>query len=92
VQVSHITDVLQTPAMWRLAQFIRQHPWQGAESAPDLERFEQELHDHVMALERDLLGDDRDREAPHGHPPPTPPGIRVSYHGGSIELSPRCRF
>jgi hypothetical protein len=63
VQVSHITDALQTPAMWRLAQFIRhhQHQWQGAESAPDLERFEQELHDHVMALERDLLGDELSR-------------------------------
>jgi hypothetical protein len=63
VQVSHITDALQTPAMWRLAQFIRQHQhqWQGAESAPDLERFEQELHDHVMALERDLLGNELSR-------------------------------
>ena len=63
MQVSHITDVLQTPAMWRLAQFIQQHQqqWRSAETAPDLERFEQELHDHVMALERDLLGDELSR-------------------------------
>jgi hypothetical protein len=63
VQVSHITDVLQTPAMWRLAQFIRHHQqqWQAAEAAPDLERFEQELHNHVMALERDLLTEELNR-------------------------------
>jgi hypothetical protein len=30
---------------------------------------------------------DRDRGTPHGATPPTPPGIRVSYHGGSIGLS-----
>ena len=30
---------------------------------------------------------DRDRGAPHGAAPPTPPGIRVTYHGGSPGLS-----
>ena len=30
---------------------------------------------------------DRDRGVPHDTPPPTPPGIRVAYHGGSMELS-----
>jgi hypothetical protein len=30
---------------------------------------------------------DRDRGTPHGAAPPTPPGKRVTYHGGSIELS-----
>jgi CheY-like chemotaxis protein len=30
---------------------------------------------------------DRDRGTPHGAAPPTPPGIRVTYHGGSIGLS-----
>ena len=33
------------------------------------------------------IGADRDRGAPHGAAPATPPGIRVTYHGGSIELS-----
>src|SRR5260370_41107808 len=52
--VSHISDVLQTPSLWRLAQFVRQHQdqWQQSEAPPDLERFERELHDHVMAVER----------------------------------------
>ena len=30
---------------------------------------------------------DRDRGVPHGAAPPTPPGIRVTYHGGSPGLS-----
>jgi hypothetical protein len=29
---------------------------------------------------------DRDRGTPRGATPPTPPGIRVTYHGGSIGL------
>jgi hypothetical protein len=63
MSVSHISDVLQTPALWRLAQFIRQHQeqWQQSEPPPDLERFERELHDHVMAVARDLLADERGR-------------------------------
>ena len=26
----------------------------------------------------------RDREGPHGLPPPTPPGLRLTYQGGSV--------
>ena len=36
---------------------------------------------------RNNLRIDRDRGTPRGAAPPTPPGIRVTYHGGSIELS-----
>jgi hypothetical protein len=38
-----------------------QEPWQQSEFPPDLERFERELHDHVMAVERDLLADELGR-------------------------------
>ena len=31
--------------------------------------------------------DDGDRGTPRGATPPTPPGIRVTYHGGSTGLS-----
>ena len=31
--------------------------------------------------------DDRDRGEPQGAAPPTPPGVRVMYQGGSIGLS-----
>src|SRR5260221_9882592 len=57
MSVSHISAVLQTPSLWQLAQFIRHHQdqWPQSEEPPDLERFERELHDHVMAVERDLL-------------------------------------
>ena len=63
MSVSHMSDVLQTPALWRLAQYIREHqePWQQSEFPPDLERFERELHEHVMAVERDLLADELGR-------------------------------
>ena len=33
------------------------------------------------------MGIDRDRGTPRGAAPPTPPGIRVTYHGGSTGLS-----
>lgn len=63
MSVSHISDVVQTPALWRLAGFIRQHhqQWQECEPPPDFERFERELHDHVMAVEGDLLADELKR-------------------------------
>src|SRR5258707_3872259 len=58
MSVSHISAVLQTPSLWQLAQFIRHHQdqWPQSEEPPDLERFERELHDHVMAVERNPLG------------------------------------
>src|SRR5215471_5470619 len=34
-----------------------------------------------------VCASDRDRGAPHDAAPPTPPGIRVTYLGGSIGLS-----
>jgi hypothetical protein len=60
VPVSHITEVVQTPALCRLAQFIRQHrkQWHAGDEAPDLERFEQELHAHVIAFEREMLAEE----------------------------------
>ncbi|MBW1856865.1 MAG: hypothetical protein JRI42_01100 [Deltaproteobacteria bacterium] len=33
----------------------------------------------------------RDKEGPHSLPPPTPPGIRITYHGGSVDYSGRVR-
>src|SRR2546427_13283824 len=59
MSVSHISAVLQTPSLWQLAQCIRHHQdqWQQSEEPLDLERFERELHDHVMAGEPALLAD-----------------------------------
>src|SRR5258706_16285892 len=63
MSVSHISAVLQTPSLWQLAQFIRHHQdqWPQSEEPPDLERFERELHDHVMAVGRELLAAERNR-------------------------------
>ena len=41
----------------------------------------------VAEVEGLFCVEDRDRGAPRGAAPPTPPGIRVTYHGGSTRLS-----
>jgi hypothetical protein len=41
----------------------------------------------TWSLKRPLRVMDRDRGTPRGATPPTPPGIRVTYHGGSTGLS-----
>jgi hypothetical protein len=37
-----------------------------------------------------LLPANRDRKGPHGLLPPTPPGIRITYQGGSVDCSGLC--
>jgi len=39
------------------------------------------------AVEGPQCVEDRDRGTPRSATPPTPPGIRVTYHGGSTGLS-----
>jgi hypothetical protein len=53
--VSHTYSVWESPAVQRLGQFVReqQHAWHCG--TPSFEQFEQELHEQVMALERELL-------------------------------------
>jgi alpha-ketoglutarate-dependent taurine dioxygenase len=41
----------------------------------------------LVFRDQSLTDLDRDRGTPHGAAPPTPPGIRVAYHGGSTGLS-----
>ena len=58
MQVCSTPDVLQSPVAQRLRQFIRQHrrAWQDKKKgAPAFEQFEAELHEHMMALEREIL-------------------------------------
>src|SRR6266511_3688528 len=64
MSVSHLSDGLQPPSLWRLAQCVRPHQdqWPQREAPPDLERFERALPEHGMAIERDLLADERSRE------------------------------
>jgi hypothetical protein len=64
VPVSPITDVVQTPALCRLAQYLRQHgeQWQAGDEAPDLERCAPELHAPVLAFEREMIAEELCRE------------------------------
>lgn len=53
--VCHTDLVLESPAIQRLGQFIRDRRHQWAHSTPDFERFEHELHDQIQALECEFL-------------------------------------
>ncbi len=50
-------EELTSPALERLGQFVRQQRQQGTTQAKvaDFEGFERELHQHMMALERELI-------------------------------------
>jgi hypothetical protein len=53
--VSHTYELLESPALQRLGQFVheRERAWQS--TTPRFEQFEGALHDHLMALERECL-------------------------------------
>ncbi|MBI4789523.1 MAG: hypothetical protein HY782_21035, partial [Chloroflexi bacterium] len=58
MEVYHRDSILQSPAFERLGQFVRQHRQQWTEGTPDLEQFEHELHEHVMAIEREVVAEE----------------------------------
>lgn len=51
---------LTSPAFERLGQFVRQQrqQWTSQVTAPHFEVFEGELHEHMMALERELIAEE----------------------------------
>jgi hypothetical protein len=51
-------DPLKSSAVQHLVEFMRQHHQAWAQSVPDLEIFERDLHMHVLALEREILADE----------------------------------
>lgn len=55
MEVSPTWRVWESPALQRLGQFVRerQRAWQSG--TPSFEQFEQDVHEQVMALERELL-------------------------------------
>ena len=57
MEVSPTWSVWESPALQRLGQFVRerQGAWHAARGTPSFEQFEQELHEQVMVLERELL-------------------------------------
>jgi hypothetical protein len=60
MEVSHENDVLESATLKRLGQFVRQRQkkWQTAGFVPDFEEYEAELHEHIMAVERELIAEE----------------------------------
>jgi hypothetical protein len=58
--VSHRNEVLQSSAIQRLGQFVRKRrqQWETGEDVPAFEVFERELHEHIMAIEREFIADE----------------------------------
>jgi hypothetical protein len=54
----HEKSVLQSPALEGLRQFVLEWREQWTTGTPDFERFEHELHQRVMAIERELLAEE----------------------------------
>ena len=59
--IEHSEEGRQSPASQRLREFlrVRQQAWQ--EGTPEFERFERELHEHVMTLEREWVAEELTR-------------------------------
>ena len=58
MELCHKNSILENPAIQRLGQFVREHRKQWNSGVPDLEQYERELHEHVMAIECELLGEE----------------------------------
>lgn len=58
MEFCHGNSVLQSTAIQHLGQFVTDwHTWQ-VEDPPDFERFERELHECVLAIEREVLAEE----------------------------------
>jgi hypothetical protein len=55
MEVYHSDPILQSPSLHHLGQFVRAHAQKWTDGTPDFEQFERELHEHVMALEREVV-------------------------------------
>jgi hypothetical protein len=55
MEFCHTNAILRSPAMEQLCQFVRERQKQWETSTPDFERFEHELHEQMMAIEREIL-------------------------------------
>ena len=61
MEFCHDNPILRSPALERLGQFIRERGVQWATGTPDFERFEHELHEQMMAIEREWLDAEANR-------------------------------
>jgi len=58
MEFCHNNAVLRSRAIERLGQFVLDWRAQWASGTPDFERFEHELHEHIMAVEREFLAEE----------------------------------
>ena len=55
MKVSHTYELLESPAMQRLGQFVREHERLWQNTTPGFEQFERDLHKQMVELEQELL-------------------------------------
>jgi hypothetical protein len=55
MEVCHTSDIFESPRAQRLRQFIQAHIRTWQTGTPEFESFERELHEHMMALEQELV-------------------------------------
>lgn len=58
MEMKHSADPLQSPASQPLREFLRARCRAWQQGVPDFERFERELHEHIMNLERECLAEE----------------------------------
>jgi hypothetical protein len=58
MEFSHKNSILQSKTFQRLEQFLQEWRAQSSEEMPNFETFEQQLHEQVMAVERELLAEE----------------------------------
>lgn len=56
MEVCHNSEIMESPAAQRLGEFVRGRALAWQNGTPEFEAFERALHEHVMALERELIG------------------------------------
>jgi hypothetical protein len=58
MEFSHKYSILQSKAIQRLQDFVQEWRTQTAEEMPGFEEIEQKMHEHILALERELLAEE----------------------------------
>ena len=58
MEFSHKNSILQSATLQRLEQFLQEWRAQSSEEMPNFETFEEQLHEQVMAVERELLAEE----------------------------------
>lgn len=61
MELCHKKSILENPAMQRLGQFVRESEKQWENGVPNLEAYERELHERMMEIECELLGEELKR-------------------------------